>query len=130
MYGPTGIIVGVGSGLLRVFRLCEENFAEIVPVDMVCCALLASAWDVSKRQCDEPPVYNYVASPQNPITWKRYCDLGIEHGRQTPMMRSLWYNQFTMTSSKLLLTILSFLYHTVPAFLMDAALMVSGKKPK
>lgn len=130
MYGPTGIIVGVGSGLLRVFRSIPENFAELVPVDMVCSALLASAWDLSRHKYNEPPVYNYVASTQNPITWKRYCDLGIEHGSQMPMTKTLWYNRFTMTSSKFMLTILSFLYHTVPAFLMDAGLMMLGKRPK
>ncbi|XP_037041771.1 fatty acyl-CoA reductase wat [Bradysia coprophila] len=130
MYGPTGIIVGVGSGLLRVFRSNPENFAELVPVDMVCCALLASAWDVAKSTHNEPPVYNYVASVQNPITWKRYCDLGIDHGKQMPMMKTLWYNRFTMTSSVIMLAILSFLYHTIPAFLMDAGLVLTGKKPK
>lgn len=130
MYGPTGIIVGVGSGLLRVFRSNPENFAELVPVDMVCCALLASAWDVAKSTYNEPPVYNYVASAQNPITWKRYCDLGIEHGKQMPMIKTLWYNRFTMTSSVFMLAILSFFYHTIPAFLMDAGLVVTGKKPK
>lgn len=130
MYGPTGIIVGVGSGLLRVFRVNSDNFAELVPVDMVCCALLASAWDVSRHKYSEPPVYNYVATPQNPITWKRYCDLGEEHGCKMPISNTIWYNRFTMTSSVLMFAILSFLYHTVPALLMDAGLLVMGKKPK
>lgn len=133
MYGPTGIVIGVGSGLLRVFRSNPENFAELVPVDMVCCALLASAWDVSIRRdvYNEPPVYNYVTNTsQNPITWKRYCDLGIKYGSQMPMMKALWYNRFTMTSSIIMLAILSFFYHTIPAFLMDAGLVLTGKKPK
>lgn len=130
MYGPTGIIVGVGSGLLRVFHVCPENFAELVPVDMCVNALLASAWDVHHVTHNEPPVYNYVASPQNPITWRQYCDMGIESGRTMPMNNTIWFYSFTMTSSKFLSVVLTLLYHTIPAILMDAGLMAMGKKPK
>lgn len=130
MYGPTGIIVGVGSGLLRVFHVCPENFAELVPVDMCVNALLASAWDVHQVTYNEPPVYNYVASPQNPITWRQYCDMGIESGRTMPMNNTIWFYSFTMTSSKFVSIVLTLLYHTIPAMLMDAGLMAFGKKPK
>lgn len=132
MYGPTGIIVGVGAGLLRVFYGKKENHAELVPVDMCVNGILASAWDIANnyRNCSEPPVYNYVASPQNPITWKDYCEYGIEHGRKMPMMKSIWYYRFTMTSSRFLVNILTFLYHTLPALLIDTGLVVMQRKPK
>lgn len=130
MYGPTGIIVGVGSGLLRVFHVCSENLAELVPVDMCVNSLLASAWDIGHITYDDPPVYNYVASPQNPITWKQYCDMGIDSGKKVPMMNTIWYYRFTMTSSKFLAILLTFLYHTIPAIVMDCGLMAMGKKPK
>lgn len=88
MYGPTGIIVGVGAGLLRVFYGKKQNHAELVPVDMVVNGILASAYDISINYLNysEPPVYNYVASPQKPITWSQYCEYGIEHGAKMPMM--------------------------------------------
>lgn len=130
MYGPTGIVVGVGSGLLRVFHVNPDNVAELVPVDMCVNSLLASAWDVARSTYAEPPVYNYVASPQNPITWKQYCDLSIQLGSKMPMMKSIWYYRFTMTSSRLMAFILTVLYHTIPAFLMDMGMIAMGKKPK
>lgn len=77
-FGPTGIIVGVGAGLLRTIYVDERIPAEIVPVDMCVNALLASAWDLSRNGRSEIPVYNYVTSPENPITWRMYCDFGIE----------------------------------------------------
>jgi alcohol-forming fatty acyl-CoA reductase len=49
VYGPTGIIVGAGTGILRVLRCDEEIHAEIVPVDMCCNSMLACAWDVSQN---------------------------------------------------------------------------------
>lgn len=49
MYGPSGIIVGVGTGILRVFHGRVDNAAHVVPVDMSINALLAAAWDVSMK---------------------------------------------------------------------------------
>lgn len=132
MYGPTGIIVGVGAGLLRVFYGKKENHAELVPVDMCVNGILASAYDISQnyRNFSEPPVYNYVASPQNPITWNDYCKLGVEHGAKMPMMKSIWYYSFTMSPSRFLVTILTFLYHIMPALLIDTGLVIMQRKPK
>lgn len=130
MYGPTGIIVGVGAGLLRVFHIKEDIYAELVPVDMCVNAMLACAWDVAQKTYNEPPIYNYVTSPNNPIKWGQYCELGIEHGSKMPMMKSIWYYRITMSSSRFIVFLLTFLYHTVPAFLMDAGLLIAGKKPR
>lgn len=49
MYGPCGIIVGVGSGVLRVFWGNVDNKAHLVPVDLCVNALLASAWDIARN---------------------------------------------------------------------------------
>lgn len=49
MYGPTGITVSAGTGLLHSL-LCEpEAKANIVPVDMCVNALICSAWQVHKE---------------------------------------------------------------------------------
>lgn len=160
MYGPTGIIVGVGAGLLRVFygkKVCtyikktvfviskiaflneipfwiktKDNHAELVPVDMCVNGILASAYDIAHnyRNLSEPPVYNYVASPQNPITWSDYTRFGIEHGAKMPMMKSIWYYTFYMTPSRFLVSILTFLYHIMPALLIDTGLVIMQRKPK
>lgn len=132
MYGPTGIIVGVGAGLLRIFYGKKENHAELVPVDMVVNGILASAFDIAQnyRNLNEPPVYNFVASSQNPITWNDYCKYGVEHGAKMPMMKSIWYWSFHMSQSRFLVSILTFLYHTLPALLIDTGLVIMQRKPK
>lgn len=132
MYGPTGIIVGVGAGLLRVFYGKKENHAELVPVDMCVNGILASAFDISQnyRTMNEPPVYNFVASSQNPITWNDYCKYGVEHGARMPMMKSIWYWSFHMSPSRFLVSILTFLYHILPALLIDTGLVIMQRKPK
>lgn len=132
MYGPTGIVVGVGAGLLRVLYGKKDNLAELVPVDMCVNGILASAWDISEnyKNLSEPPVYNYVASPQNPITWSQYCDYGIEHGQKMPLLKTIWYYRFHMTSSRFMTNFLIFFYHTLPALVIDTGMVVMGRKPK
>lgn len=130
MYGPTGITVGVGAGLLRVLHIKKHSPAEIVPVDMCVNSLLASAWDVANNTYDEAPIYNFVTSTKNPISWQKYCDLGVLHGVKNPLPKTIWYHTFTMSSSFYLVMLLKFFYHILPALAMDGALLLIGKKPK
>lgn len=45
LYGPTGIVVGAGCGVLRTLQADLTCDANIVPVDMCVNALIASAWE-------------------------------------------------------------------------------------
>lgn len=130
MYGPTGIVIGVAAGLLRVLHIEKENNAEIVPVDLCVNSLIASAYDIGMNSYEEPPVYNYVTSPKNPINWVRYTDISIHHGELAPLSKTAWYYSFTMSNSKSLVTLMTFFYHFVPAAIVDFGLFICGKKPK
>lgn len=130
MYGPTGIVVGVAAGLLRVLYICKDNRAEIVPVDMCVNSLIATAYDIGTNTYDEPPVYNYVSSPDNSISWKDYCDISTQHGKYYPLSKMAWYFTFYMSSSKPLVTLLTYLYHLIPAAIVDFGLFLFGKKPR
>lgn len=130
MYGPTGIVVGVGAGLIRVLHVNKKNNAEIVPVDMCVNSLLASAWDISKNTYDEPPVYNYVTSERNPITWETYCNVAVKHGSRIPLEKSIWFYTLTFSTSWFMVKFLTFFYHIIPAMLMDSGLLLLGKKTK
>lgn len=130
MYGPTGIVIGVAAGLLRVLYIHKENKAELVPVDMCVNSLIASAYDVGINSYEEPPIYNYVSSQTKSISWQNYCDLSRKYGVKAPLLKMAWYFTFKMSSSKSLVTILTFLYHLVPAAIVDTGLFLCGKKPK
>lgn len=47
LYGPTGVVAGVGTGFLRTMHCDRDIVANIVPVDMTVNALIAAAWDVA-----------------------------------------------------------------------------------
>ncbi|KAL9888209.1 waterproof isoform 2-T2 [Glossina fuscipes fuscipes] len=130
MYGPCGIIVGIGSGVLRVFSGQVDNSANVVPVDLCVNALLTSAWDIAKNKYDSPPIYNYVPDASNRTTWRDYIEYGFKYGKDLPLRKSIWYPRFTVVPYKWQFYILSFLYHTVPALFMDLLMLVIGKKPR
>lgn len=130
MYGPSGIVLGVAAGILRVLYIDKYNKSELVPVDYCVNSLLAAAYDVAQNSYEEPPVYNFVTSENNKINWQQYTDLAVHYGAEYPPSNGIWYYTLTMTQSKLLFTILTFLYHTIPGALMDLGLIICGKKPK
>lgn len=52
LYGPTGVVAGAGTGVLRTMHCNPDITANIVPVDMTVNALIASAWDVATNYKD------------------------------------------------------------------------------
>ncbi|XP_059607693.1 fatty acyl-CoA reductase wat-like isoform X2 [Phlebotomus argentipes] len=130
MYGPTGMVVGVGAGLIHVCHVHKDNNAELVPVDMCVNAILVSAWDRVTHQHPETPILNFVTTPGNKFRWRQYIDYAWKHGSQVPTMKSIWYTAFTVTDSKMWFAILWFFYHTIPAVCMDLCLRLVGKRPR
>lgn len=59
LYGPTGVVAGVGTGVLRTMHCDKDIIANIVPVDMTVNALIAAAWDVATNQLDRYVIYVY-----------------------------------------------------------------------
>ncbi|XP_046383568.1 fatty acyl-CoA reductase wat-like [Ischnura elegans] len=56
LYGPTGVVVGAGTGVLRTLH-CDKNIvADMVPVDMTVAALIASAWATAKEYQNLKPI--------------------------------------------------------------------------
>lgn len=129
-FGPTGIIVGVGAGLLRVVQVDESLAAEVVPVDMCVNSMIAAAKEVAIKKPNEIPVYNYVTDRENPITWKTYCGYGLANGSAIPTSKAIWYYTVKLTPTRFYARFLQFFYHFLPAFIMDAGLMFTGRQPK
>lgn len=92
MYGPTGMMVGVGAGLIHVCHVHKDNNAELVPVDMCVNAILAMAWDRATRGDDnEIPILNFVTTPSNKFRWRQYIDYAWQHGSQVSKRNHFFY---------------------------------------
>lgn len=48
LYGPTGVVVGAGIGLLRCLHCHSEKIADIIPADYVINQIIVAGWDTAK----------------------------------------------------------------------------------
>ncbi|KAG4074597.1 hypothetical protein HA402_004468 [Bradysia odoriphaga] len=94
LYGPSGIITSVARGFVHVIYGNANKKANLVPADFCVSAMIASAWDISKRYHSriydqtEIPVYNYIYDKNN-LTWGKYMKL-VQYGLHGPLSHALW----------------------------------------
>ncbi|XP_043266220.1 fatty acyl-CoA reductase wat-like [Colletes gigas] len=133
-YGPTGALAAAGIGLLRTMNMDKDCIAELVPADYTVNALIVAAWTVatkySKGQTNDPPIYNYHSSWGNGITWGQYMNLAMKHGKEIPSVRSVWCYTFTTAKRMYAYFILTAILHLLPAMIIDAMLILTGRKPR
>lgn len=85
---------------------------------------------ICSNETTDPPIYNYHSSWEDGISWGRYMDLAVKHGSQVPSVRSVWCYTFTAAKSAYAYFILVTLLHLLPATLVDAAFILTGRKPR
>lgn len=149
IYGLNGVIAGIALGIIRVMYLDDVNNADIIPADIVVNGVLAAGWQTYvERKHDRPveaksgstdskgvvrprtKIYNCVTGNDNPITYQKIYDYSIQVGRHCPPKRSLWIVCHNTTKSKYLYEYYKFLYHLVPAFLIDTYLRAIRRTPR
>ncbi|XP_044764592.1 fatty acyl-CoA reductase 1-like [Coccinella septempunctata] len=126
--GPSGLLLGAGKGVLRTIYLKGNACADYISVDLVANALLFFAFltslNVNKR------VYHVTTNKEVRVT---YDDL-INRSKEImlskiPLPGAVWYPGGSTKRSKLYNKLCIFLYHTVPAILVDTLLYVIGYEP-
>ncbi|XP_023955311.2 fatty acyl-CoA reductase wat [Bicyclus anynana] len=138
VYGPTGVVVGAAVGLMHALLGNPKAIADLVPGDMVVNGCIAAAWKTAKdypgnyeeAPVDQlPTIYNYVSSEQAPISWNHFMKSNEMHGLRMPANAAIWSYLFFLTPSKFLYKLYCFFLHWVPAYIVDAVLVLIGKKP-
>ncbi|CAG4949408.1 unnamed protein product [Parnassius apollo] len=70
-YGPSGLLIAAGLGLLHVFYADVNVKVNIVPADMVTNAVVAAGWQSARRHAagdKETRIYT-VSNIRNPVKW-------------------------------------------------------------
>ncbi|XP_069357131.1 fatty acyl-CoA reductase wat-like [Maniola hyperantus] len=135
MYGPTGVAVGAVTGMLRTLQCDESVTADLVPVDSVVNCLMVAAYSVhhqykSSSPPPEPPIFNFVSSVENRITWGDFTMLNMARIDKHPFSNAIWYFSLRLNKSPLMNQICILFLHLLPAALVDGLAMCIGKKPK
>ena len=113
---------------MRALKCKEHLNAELVPVDLCVNSILAAAWDVAKKNYDSPPVYNYVTSETNPITWKTFMTTSIQVAKSIHFTRAVWCPTLIISDSSFYVKFLQFFLHIVPGACVDLICFALGKK--
>ncbi|KAK4291377.1 hypothetical protein Pmani_035789 [Petrolisthes manimaculis] len=127
--GPTGLIVGAGKGMLRTLHCRGELVADLIPVDIPINLLIVAAWHTAMHRKNELVVYNCVSGMERPVRWGEINEHGMSALRRNAMNDVVWYPNLHFTQHKTLNTIAVLLQHWLPAYLMDAAARLAGKRP-
>ncbi|XP_025409428.1 fatty acyl-CoA reductase wat-like [Sipha flava] len=148
VYGPTGVVAATWMGLMRIMIADQTKIADVVPADYVSNAVLACAWDIHNQWKEHnnandevkddglendsfvPPIYNYVSSSSNPLTWGEFMVYNKKYGYQKPSVKAIWPLLLRLTKYHFEYIILCFLLHTVPAFVIDSIAKLTGRKPQ
>ncbi|PZC74990.1 hypothetical protein B5X24_HaOG206861 [Helicoverpa armigera] len=124
LLGATGLIVAVMKGANRVLYGDEDNFLDLIPVDYVANTAIVAA--TKCKRSDNISVYNSCTSSCNPLT------IGALINYTKTFTKKDGHNtvHVTVTENKCLLSTLTTLLQTTPAYAMDLLLRAKGKKPK
>lgn len=77
-------------------------------------------------QEDGVPVYNYVSSVQNRLTWDSFMYMTSKWGVRVPSSRSIWIYSLTLCKYKTMHLLLTALLHFLPALFVDAVCIAIG----
>lgn len=131
LYGPTGLMVGYGAGIIRVMRYQDDCDADIVPADMSVNCLLAIGYKTGVcPPALNVPIYNYTTHKDNKLKWKDFVESCAVRGKAFPAAQTVWYYTKIHVKNLYMFMFLCFLFHTIPALLVDIVLVALNKQPK
>jgi fatty acyl-CoA reductase len=127
--GPTGLIAACGKGVLRTLLCHREKVADLIPLDYPVNLIIAAAWHTGSTRPNSITVYNCCTGPHNPLLWGDLERWGFRYLISNPLSDVWWYPGGSFKHNRLWNTLNDFVIHYVPAYLMDVAARVAGKKP-
>nr|XP_024217276.1 fatty acyl-CoA reductase wat-like [Halyomorpha halys] len=131
LYGPQGLTLGTGAGIVRVVRCDPNSVAEVVPADYAVNCLLAVGYKTSSIKSNHDiQIYNFSNDPSNKITWGEYVKICDQRGQEVPLAMALWYCSCILIKSSFGFFLLTSILHNLPALIVDTGLFLMNKKPR
>ncbi|XP_022824026.1 fatty acyl-CoA reductase wat-like [Spodoptera litura] len=133
MASPVGFLLGAGLGVMHVLYLDKNINFCITPVDYVNNVILAAGWDSVENRKNinsEIPIYT-VGSVDCNFSWAPIlATLRTDELLQLSTPKSLYYICAVETTSPVLFWFLTWLFHYIPGYLIDAIVTALGVRPK
>ncbi|KAI5640419.1 male sterility protein domain-containing protein [Phthorimaea operculella] len=128
-YGPPGIILGVGLGMIHCINASRDTVIDMIPVDYVNNAVMAAGWATAtkKTALEEPKIYTVSTSYRNPSTWGFNGDVHRYESRNIVTPKALWYCYSFDIPNPTLYYLAFWLLHWIPGYMIDAVCFLIGK---
>ncbi|XP_011701211.1 PREDICTED: fatty acyl-CoA reductase 1-like [Wasmannia auropunctata] len=132
VYGPIGLFIGGGKGIIRVACVNKNVNQNAVPVDIVIKAIIIVSWKLGLTTLTEDSttfVLNCVN--QKVLTYQDGIKMLFSiTKKEVPLEGIIWTLHTILTDNFILFYILTILLHIMPAILIDLVLKLSGRRPK
>ncbi|XP_050347237.1 putative fatty acyl-CoA reductase CG5065 [Nymphalis io] len=126
-FGASALLTTTSKGLNRVLLAHPSNSLDLIPVDYVSNLIIVAASKCESSK--EVKVYNCSSSAENPITMKRLANLTIEDSYKNKCydvpLPFLYFTQY-----KWVVFLLTLILQTIPAYIGDIILSITGKKTR
>nr|ASC44542.1 fatty acyl-CoA reductase [Adelphocoris suturalis] len=127
--GPTGVLAGVGKGVLRSVMCHRDAIADFIPVDRAINCMIAIAWATAVTRPNNIVIYNCTTGASSPLYWRDMEQFGLEFILKYPSREILWYPGGSFKSSPTLNDLHTLAVQTLPAYLHDGLSRLTGRKP-
>ncbi|XP_026754093.3 fatty acyl-CoA reductase wat-like [Galleria mellonella] len=131
VFGASGILLGLGLGIIHVVLADRDIKIDLIPVDMVTNSIIAAGWKTSTRWlsgCKDTKIYT-VSNSRNPCLWGILNSYMKTDLRSIISPRAVWYCTAIETKYLQVAYLLTWLFHFIPAYFVDGVLSIIGKEP-
>ncbi|XP_042223958.1 putative fatty acyl-CoA reductase CG5065 isoform X2 [Homarus americanus] len=131
LFAFTGLLVGMGKGVLRSLYIKPGITLDFIPVDMPVNLMIVSAWNraAGKYKPNSVPIFCCSTGSQKPLTSDALAVHLQKSVRSYPFNSPLWYPDGSAKTTKIMHQIHVYLVNIIPAHIADTIMRILGKKP-
>ena len=130
--GPSFLVTFGALGIMRTLDMEGNVLPSIIPVDMFCNGMIATAWYSATHRPKEVVIYNMTTEPHNSISFYDMIELTRAEQFNSPSVNAIRpYPPVPRTRpSRINLFITVFFAHTLFSYLVDTLSRIAGTVPK
>ncbi|XP_065562824.1 putative fatty acyl-CoA reductase CG5065 [Artemia franciscana] len=128
--GTTGCIAGFATGIFQTMYCHTKMAVDMIPGEFPVNLMVTSAWDAlkQKRQHTIPTVF-LASTGLNPVTWDMLRNAMYPLMYEYPLSKAVWLPRISFKNNIFHHRVDQFLRQIGPAYLLDGAFRICGKKP-
>lgn len=132
MFAFTGLLVGMGKGVLRSLYIKQGIKLDFIPVDVPINLMIVAAYNNAMKKFktkSDVSIFCCSTGYQKPLSIEDLNHCLKETVRLIPQEHPIWFPDGSAKTNKTLHTIHVFCANVIPAYVADFAMKILGKKP-